>query len=70
MSTEFRTTDIEFTYSFDADDIARIARACGVSPGERLTDQDISEYVTDLLTTELMTPDPLLENETEADDEG
>lgn len=63
-----RTANIMFTYTFDADDIARITRACGIPDGESLRDQDISEYVTDLLTTELMTPDPLADEE-DYDDE-
>jgi hypothetical protein len=60
MIYQDRTITFIFGYVFDADDIDRIARACGVEPDD-LTHQNLTDWVQDLITTELESPDPLKE---------
>jgi hypothetical protein len=53
-----RPVDIRFHYLFDREDLERIGRAQNKKPRD-LTNDDINQYVSDILTLELEAPDPL-----------
>lgn len=56
-----RTVNVEFSYAFDEDDLKRIARAMSFESNDdpELSDEEISAYVSEILTFELTSPDPL-----------
>lgn len=60
-----RVVDVAFRYAFDDDDIRRILRACGHDSDDVLLDGEISEYVSEILTFELTSPDPLADEDVE-----
>ena len=52
-----RARAVELHFMFDSDDITRIARSQGISPGE-VDDDHLHQWMVDILSTELMRPDP------------